>query len=298
MKRWAYGFAALLLGAFVAVNVSAWRHAYALTHYIEAGTRTPDPEELTATQRLRVLLFGVRIPKPVSDDDLPNYVGELATTQRTSEQATGHCFLFHGYAASRDQVRPTAGLLHSCTVVQVDLRGHGDSPGDQTSVGWREAEDVVEVVNALRQDGEPVILYGFSMGAAAILRATGPLGLEVDAVIAEGCFGRFDTTVRQRFATMGVPSWPGAELLLFWGSRQMGFDAKTHNPQDYIAQVKAPVLVLHGEKDPRVTLSEAQALGAHGQLVVTPGLGHQQLAEVDPTAFRAAVRPFLESVGF
>lgn len=299
-RRWALGVVAVLLGSLAAVNGVAWMHARALTTFVEGGTRTPNPEDLSAAQKLKVLLFGARIPKPNSEDRLPNYVGELATTQTTSETSNGQCFLFHGYAGSRDQIAPTASVLGDwrCHTYQVDFRGHGDSPGHHTSVGWREAEDVVEVVNAARDEG-PVILYGFSMGAAAILRAAGPLGLEADAIIVEGCFGRFETTLRSRFATMGLPSSPGAELLMFWGGRRVGFDARAHNPQQYIAQVDAPVLVLHGAEDPRVTSAEAQALGEHGELVVTEGLGHQQLAEADRAAFRAILGPFLnEHLGY
>lgn len=293
-RRWALGVAAALLGSLTAVNGVAWMHARALTTFVEGGARTPNPEDLSTAQKLRVLLFGARIPKPTSADALPNYVGELATTQTTSETSNGQCFLFHGYAGSRDQIAPTASVLGDtrCHLYQVDFRGHGDSPGNQTSVGWHEAEDVVEVVNAAREEG-PVILYGFSMGAAAILRAAGPLGLKADAIIVEGCFGRFETTLRTRFATMGLPSSPGAELLMFWGGRRAGFDARAHNPEAFIQEVDAPVLVLHGAEDPRVTQAEAQALGAHGELVITEGLGHQQLAEADPEAFRAIVGPFL-----
>jgi pimeloyl-ACP methyl ester carboxylesterase len=296
-KRLATGVAIGLLLAFATVNALAWSHARALTTFVDAGTRTPNPEDLSWGQKATLLVTGARIPKPTSTGT-PSYMGELATSHTTDErEAIGTIFLFHGYAASRDQVATSASVLgeRGWDTIQVDFHGHGDSPGNTTSVGWHEAQDVVDVVSGTEG---PVVLYGFSMGAAAILRATGPLGLEVDAVIAEGCFGRFDTTVRQRFANLGLPSWPGTELLLFWGNRHAGFDSSAHNPQDYIAQVQAPVLVLHGEDDIRVTSEEAQALGTYGELVVTPGLGHQQLAEVDAAAFRATVFPFLERLGY
>ncbi|MFT5582842.1 MAG: pimeloyl-ACP methyl ester carboxylesterase [Cognaticolwellia sp.] len=295
-KRWAVGIAVALLASFAAANVLAWNHAYALTHFVEDGARTPNPEDLTGLDKAKLLFTGARIPKPPGTD-WPREEG-LAVSHTSGERETvGTIFFFHGYAANRAQVHPTVAAMDKggWDLISVDFYGHGDSPGNTTTVGWDEAQDVLEVVEGTQG---PVILYGFSMGAAAILRATGPLGLQVDAVIAEGCFGRFDTTVRQRFKNMGLPSWPGTELLLFWGSRQMDFQATAHNPQDYIAQVQAPVLLLHGQDDLRVTLEEAQALGQYGELVVTPGLGHQQLAEVDRAAFQAAVSPFLEPFGY
>ena len=55
---------------------------------------------------------------------------------------------------------------------------------------------------------------------------------------------------------MGVPSFPSAELLVFWGGRQMGFDAFGHNPVEYAVAVRCPILFLHGSGDPRARPAE------------------------------------------
>ncbi|MBI5396639.1 MAG: hypothetical protein HZA91_15200, partial [Verrucomicrobia bacterium] len=70
----------------------------------------------------------------------------------------------------------------------------------------------------------------------------------------------FDTmlqTVKNRFQSMGVPSFPSAELLVFWGGEQLGFNAFRHNPVDYAPSVSCPVLFLHGAHDLRVRPEEA-----------------------------------------
>ena len=59
------------------------------------------------------------------------------------------------------------------------------------------------------------------MGAASVLRSVHSCGVQPDAIIAESVFDRMLTTVRHRFELMGVPSFPCAELLVFWGGRQL-----------------------------------------------------------------------------
>lgn len=48
--------------AAVALNLLAYRHAYAMTHLSAGDSRTHEPEKLTVGQRLRVRLCGVDIP--------------------------------------------------------------------------------------------------------------------------------------------------------------------------------------------------------------------------------------------
>lgn len=60
-------------------------------------------------------------------------------------------------------------------VLLLDLRAHGNSPGDTSTFGWRESDDVVSAVNYLltRIDvhGDKIGAYGVSLGAQAVLRA-------------------------------------------------------------------------------------------------------------------------------
>jgi hypothetical protein len=53
------------------------------------------------------------------------------------------------------------------------------------------------------------------MGAAAVLRAVARCGVQPDAIIVESVFDNMLNTVRHRFEAMGVPSFPGAQLLVF-----------------------------------------------------------------------------------
>jgi pimeloyl-ACP methyl ester carboxylesterase len=118
-----------------------------------------------------------------------------------------------------------------------------------------------------------------------------------DALILECPFDRMLTTVQHRFQAMRVPSFPFAELLVFWGGQIGSFDAFAHNPVDYAPSVRCPTLMMHGGKDPRVSVREVERiyekLGGGKALVVFEKLGHQSYAEADVNAWRLEVKRHL-----
>ena len=108
---------------------------------------------------------------------------------------------------------------------------------------------------------------------------------------------RLLTTVEHRFEVMGLPAFPMARLLVFWGGVQRGFDAFAHNPVEYAVSVKTPTLLMHGARDPRVRTAEVEAIvaglaGPH-RFVLFPNAGHESLCGHDPEKWRAAVSSFL-----
>ena len=71
----------------------------------------------------------------------------------------------------------------------------GGSSGNITTVGVRESEDVVAAINKVRKinSDRPIILYGISMGSAAILKAIALSNIRPDAVILELPFAKLLT---------------------------------------------------------------------------------------------------------
>ncbi len=284
-----------------------------MTHYTSAAARTQSPERLSLLGKLGVLFGGVDVPRPASDATpadrgLPFEVhrfaggaGRLEAWHVPHPRARGLVLLFHGYASCKAGLLPEAAALHELgyATFLVDFRGSGGSDGSVTTLGVGEADDVRAACDHVRAKklGQRLILFGKSMGSAAVLRAVSVHGLQPDALVLECPFDRLLTTVEARFDALGVPSFPAARLLVFWGGVQHGFDGFAHNPVDYAAAVRCPALFLHGENDPRVTVVQVRAVADRtagpNRLVTFPGLGHESYAAARPEEWRRAVADFL-----
>ncbi len=311
------GLAIVLVG-FVGLNILAYRHAKAMTHFLPAGKRTQRPEELSTAGKIRTLLTGISLPRPVNRST-PDALGlpfetisfpgahdiELEAWLIQSEDQNGVIALFHGYGGAKDSLLPAAKefLDRGLTTLLVDFHGSGGSGGNTTSIGWHEAKDVEAAAKWIRESEprQPQYLHGISLGAVAILRATGSLGVEADGLILEAPFDRMQTTVVRRFDAMGVPSFPAAQLLVFWGGVQQGFNGFAHNPINYAQNVRCPSIVMLGGNDPRVTPSDgtrlAKALNTAGGPVLFESAGHAQCQSSDPEKWRESVAQFLAAPG-
>ena len=263
----------LVLLAFVLLNAMAYMHARAMTHFVSGGERTEKPEALTFSQKLQVLLEGVEMPRPVNRKNpadfglafdtmaLTNLHGIRLEAWRIRQPSSkGMVLMFHGYGASKDSLLPAAKEFSEMgyETMLVDFYGSGGSQGNETSVGFHEADDVFAAFQFARQQSpdRPVVLYGSSMGAAAVLRAVHAHQIDPDALILECPFDRLLSTVQNRFKAMQVPAFPCAQLLVFWGGLQQGYNGFQFNPAEYASEVRCPVLLLHGDKDSRVTLAQ------------------------------------------
>jgi pimeloyl-ACP methyl ester carboxylesterase len=208
-----------------------------------------------------------------------------------------------------ERAKPILALLFNCStyfgeapydVLLVDFRGVGGSTGDNTTLGIREANDVVAAYAFTQQKWpkQPVILYGASMGASAVMRAVALDKLQPQAIILESPFDRLLQTVRHRFSAMGLPSSPGSELIVWWGGWQLGIDGFAHNPVDYARQIQTSTLLFHGQDDLRVTVTESQSiyeqLTGQKKFVLLPGIGHGGLAGEHPQQWQQQVKGFLQ----
>lgn len=307
------GFA---LAGFVLLNFIAYWQAYSMTHFVGNGTPTPKPESMSLGQKIHAILFGVNLPKP-RNKPLGNALGpdcrhltipgtnniKLDAWYAPAQTNQPLVILFHGYGGRKSDVIDEAKVFQKLglSVLLVDFRGSGDSSEAYTTVGHDEAEDVAAAMRYAQANlpHPKIVLYGISMGAAAVLCAVHGCGIQPDAIIVESVFDRMLTTVRHRFSLMGVPKFPGAELLVFWGGWQLGFNGFANNPVDFARDVRCPILFLHGAADPRARLEEARhvydAVPGPKWFKEFEGVGHASGVVSHHTAWVQSVRQFLSA---
>ena len=307
-------FACLVLSGFAGLNILAYNHARAMTTFADAGTRTRQPEKLSRWQRIRVLLTGVTVTRPASDL-LPQSLAQntqvisIPVNDNITLQAwyanrgtnTPLALIFHGYASDKTAslVEARALLDMQISVLLVDFRGSGGSSETYTTIGYREADDVKAAFLFAHTHYAHThhILFGQSKGAVAILRAMQHHDIKPDAVIIEAVFDTMLNTVRNRFRAMNTPAFPNAELLVFWGGQQWGFNAFRHNPVTYAASLTTPALFMHGEEDPRATLREGMrvfaAVPGPKTWVSFPHSKHESFVGSHPERWNQAIQDFL-----
>jgi hypothetical protein len=314
--RWRTALIAIVAG-FALLNAWAFRHAWAMTHFSSGGNSTIRPEEMSALARVSVLFAGVNLPRP-ENDKTPADIGLTFDTRRVPvadgvELEVWHVphsdsraviVMFHGYHGSKSELLPEAKAFHDfgCALLLVDFRGSGGSTGNTTTLGHFEAADVASTTELARQlaGDKPIVLYGGSMGAVAILRAIAREAVRPSGIVIECPFDRLLTTVENRFTAMNLPSFPCAELLVFWGGIQLGMNGFAHNPSAYAASVRCPALLMHGAEDKRVNVAEVKAiyagLAGQKQLEIFPGVGHEACYRT-PDLWTHHVREFLDRLG-
>ena len=305
LLRW--GGLALIAG-FLFLNAIAFQQSRELIRFAAA-------DKAPRRHGWKAALLGVELPRPVNKTD-PSAIG-LPFTTRTFQGAKGEkieawvlptdtaplgtVITFHGHAGSKESLMSVSATLHrwGWKVWMVDFYGSGGSSGQETSIGWFEADDVRAAFEEVQKDssGQRVVLYGSSMGAAAVMRSVAVHELSPHGVILECPFDRLRTTVASRFKREGAPTFPMLDLILFWGGVQSGFNPYEHNPVNYAKRIRCPSLLMQGDRDLTISVEEslsiAGALGKECHLRMFTSLGHEPLQAGNPKLWEEEVFEFL-----
>ncbi|MBL8995132.1 MAG: alpha/beta fold hydrolase [Spirochaetia bacterium] len=318
MKRILIIAAATLAALFVMANVVLWNQARASLRFSGTAPKSGKLENLTLGNKLMILFSGPNNPKP-EGSKTPGDFGLKYETQTISETngirlASWYCpaektdvlvLMFHGYAMEKSSLLREAQTFHSLglPVAMIDFRGSGDSSESYTTIGYFEAEDVREAFRFYRKKFPfaKIVLFGQSMGAASILRAVSALEVKPDLIVLEAVFDAMLGTIKNRFRILGLPSFPFAQLLVFWGGKQFGFNAFENNPVDYAQKVSCPALLFHGDHDNRALLADSKRVlaaipGERKKLVIFAGVAHESYVVHDRDLWVSAVRDALKAI--
>lgn len=212
----------------------------------------------------------------------------------------GAVLLLHGIHADRRAMLGRAWFLHrlGCSVVMIDLPGHGESGGDRITFGAHEAEAATAALAYLRRvyPHENHGAIGVSLGAAALVLARPSPA--PDALVLESMFPTIEEAIANRLAVrFGEPGRWLTPLLLWQLPWQIGATQQDLSPAAALPGLRAPLLIVSGTDDPLTTAAETQRLHAIAEapkaLWLIDGAAHVDLHTYAGPAYEARVGAFL-----
>lgn len=184
-------------------------------------------------------------------------------------------------------------------ILSVSERASGQSEGEYVTFGVHEHRDLCGwidfTVGRLGKDVR-IALFGVSMGAAAVLLATGTaLPKEVRCAVSNCSY----TTAEALFKSMMHGFLPVSRRLINLELRRKAkASVADARPIDAVRRSSTPTLFIHGDADtlvpPGMCAELYEACAAQKAMWIAHGAAHGEAGHVDPDGYAAAVLPFLE----
>ena len=210
----------------------------------------------------------------------------------------------HGFQAERSWLLSQARFMidEGYGALLLDLRNSGESDGDTTYFGAKEWHDVEGAINYLstrpKVNMSLLGIMGRSMGGGVVIRAQAELGV-FKFVIAQSTFTSVPELVDQVVPlSTGLPSFPFAPLIVFFGSKQTGIDVNAVNSVEQLQRFSGtPILVMHGTEDDWIPFTQGQALyetaNEPKQFYAIEGARHFPVLDTDPEGIKKVLLDFV-----
>lgn len=216
------------------------------------------------------------------------------------------CHGFHG--AAMDLHEPAIVLQNAgYNVLTFDFRSCGSSEGRTTSAGFWEVQDVLGALTYLKSrpevDAQAIGLYGFSMGGSTAIMAAAYTP-EVKALVTDSAFASLPDLLTFSFKRFfRLPRFPFATTTVWFTQYFTKMVYKEVKPYEALQQLKTtgrrlPILIIHGENDQAVPVSQAQKLfeaaAEPKQLWVVPNSNHVVAHHHDRDEYRQRIQAFFD----
>lgn len=241
----------------------------------EHGIRADAVQEVRMAGPQGQALFGWLISPPSPSRATPHPAPDAATVA-----AAPAVLVMHGWGANASMMGSVAAPLHAAgfAVLLLDARCHGNSGDEPFTSMPRFAEDIAAGLAWLRTqpgvDADRLALLGHSVGAGACLLHASHHH-DVCAVVSLSAFAHPTEVMRRLLAEHRVPYPVIGWYVLRHVQRVIGTPFDAIAPLNTIARVRCPVLLVHGNHDATVPVSDAQRLQAaatrHAQLLLIDG---------------------------
>lgn len=238
----------------------------------------------------------------VTDATIPSVDGGFLEVWRIEPDgpSRGIILLAHGWGRNRDRMVHRARMFGEWgyTVVIHSARDHGKSSPSRRVSAATFAEDIEAVMKWV---GEPVMLYGHSAGAAGAIIAAHKNPANITRLFLEACYADTKEGLRSLYnwanRFFGVVFAP---MVIYWWDLFYRGAMDRVSPVRLAADIKVPVMLIHGEKDQRFPVAFAYRLQEsfpteQVDLFIAEGADHSDSSHTP--GYREAVEAFLQRYG-
>ncbi len=236
------------------------------------------------------------------DLKIPAIDGGFLEVWRTEPDipSRGTILFAHGWGRNRDRMVFRARMFGEWgfTTVIHSARDHGNSSSCRFVGANTFAEDIEAV---LKWIGEPVLLYGHSAGAAGAIIAAGRNQHLISQLFLEASYADTKEGLRSLYKWanrfFGVVFAP---MIILWWDLFFPEGMDRVSPMRMAADIRIPVMIIHGEKDRRFPVSFAFQLKEsfptdRVDIFIAKGADHSDSSHTP--GYREAIRAFLDKYG-
>ncbi len=211
----------------------------------------------------------------------------------------------HGVGANKSDFTGLAVSLarRGYFVLLFDFRGHGESSGRRTSLGYHEQKDILAALGVLKTreeiDLHRIGIYGFSMGGSTALLVAAS-SRAFSAVAVDSAFTSLRDQARRTIRSFyHLPSFPFLHLAIF--GYELYFQTRIENvaPVNVIARISpVPLLIIAGEGDRLIPADNGRKLYEAAkepkELWIIPGADHGGTLAAAGSEYEKRVGEFFE----
>jgi len=241
---------------------------------------------------------------PSSEHTIKSYDGLSLYAMAYTQPSHNWIIAVHGYTGKGAEMTGAAQQFYErgFNVLAPDCRGHGKSEGDYIGMGWHDRMDIIGWAGQITQ-WDPdcrIALYGLSMGASAVMMASGEeLPGQIKCIIEDCGY----TSVADEFSyhlknSFRIPCFPLLNSIDWLCKRHAGFRFKEASALKQIRKCKLPILFIHGGEDHFVPTEMVyrlyDAAGGEKELFIVPGAGHGVSGHVSRELYWEKIGAFTE----
>ena len=210
----------------------------------------------------------------------------------------GTVVILHGHMSCADQMAWFAeqAVKAGFNAVVYDARAHGESGGNVCSFGIHEAGDAKQIARYVKETHPgPVFLWGISMGAAV-----GAQALAGETPFSGGVlfspFSNLDAMISATLAEQGLWWVPGLTGDIRSRIQEViGVPPSEVSPVNAAANIRVPVLVVHGERDMKIPVAHGVAVfhaipGSNKEFLQLPDAGHDDMVAMEKPWGKSTLR--------